>query len=299
MMKNEKKILVMILSVFLITSMAAGCGAGSKEKPVETEQASVQVPEAAVTYDSFKELPSDQKKEVFSSLSGQEIYDLVKNSDEDWPVTSYDLISPENAKETIILFDNNGDLHFNLAWPKYGGFEPESIASIGDLTGTADVSRDGGDGGYSMSYGKNADGSYPNDSQRSVPKSSATVRTGTLDIDQYKKVIDIVTNGESEESRLDALEGIGYNEEIAKRFLEDQTAWLTRDEVAGPDNIAEGAASVNNDVESHYGYYGITAPWKAGNLDLKGGSGQMETLFSWGTLCDSGLIRDTGTAEIN
>ena len=138
---------------------------------------------AAITNSSFNELTSDQKKEEFSNLTGQEIYDLVKNSDENWPVTAYDLITPRNAKWTIVLFDNNGDLHFNLAWPHYGGFLPESIASIKELSGTVDVSRDGGDGGYSMSYGRNNDGSYPDDSQRSVPKSSATVRTGTLDID--------------------------------------------------------------------------------------------------------------------
>ncbi|MCR5008732.1 MAG: hypothetical protein K6A76_09175 [Oribacterium sp.] len=252
----------------------------------------------AVTNSSFKELTSDQKKEEFSKLTGQEIYDLVKDSDENWPVTAYDLITPRNAKWTIILFDNNGDLHFNLAWPHYGGFLPESIASIKDLSGTVDVSRDGGDGGYSMSYGRNKDGSYPDDSQRSVPKSSATVRTGTLDIDQYNKVVEIVVSGNSKEERLAALSDMGYNEDIAVRFINDQAAWLTRDEVAGPDNISDGAASVGHEVESSYGYYGVTAPWKAGDLDLCGGAGQINTVFSWGTLCDSGLIYDLGEAEI-
>ena len=36
-----------------------------------------------------------------------------------------------------------------------------------------------------------------------------------------------------------------------------------------------------------------------GDLNLNGGSGQLETIFRWGTLCDSGLITATGTAEIN
>ncbi|WP_029201141.1 hypothetical protein [Oribacterium sp. NK2B42] len=252
----------------------------------------------AVTYSEFKELASDQKEEEFSNLTGQEIYDLVKNSDENWPVTAYDLIPPRNAKWTIVLFDNNGDLHFSLAWPHYGGFLPESIASIKELSGTVDVSRDGGDGGYSMSYGRNKDGSYPDDSQRSVPKSSATVRTGTLDIDKYKEVVEIVVSENSEEERLAALTDMDYKEDIAARFIADQTAWLTRDEVAGPDNISDGAASVGHEVESSYGYYGVTAPWKAGDLDLCGGAGQINTVFSWGTLCDSGLIYDIGEAEI-
>ena len=37
----------------------------------------------------------------------------------------------------------------------------------------------------------------------------------------------------------------------------------------------------------------------AGDLALEGGAGQLCTVFSWGTLCASGLIYDTGTAEIH
>ena len=253
---------------------------------------------SAMTYEEFKALPPEKQVETFADMNGEEIYALVAESDENWPVTDYDLITPENAKETIVLYDNNGDLHFNLAWPCYGGFEPESIASMGDLTGKIDVSRDGGDGGYSMSYGKNDDGTYPNDSQRSVPKSSATVRTGVLDADQYKKVVDIVTNGEDKEARAAALTEMGYDSETAESFISDQEAWLGRDEVSGPDNIQDGAKEAGHTVDSRYGYYGVTAPWTAGDLKLEGGGGQLETVFSWGTLCSSGLISDTGTAEI-
>ncbi|SEA94090.1 hypothetical protein SAMN05216349_1611 [Oribacterium sp. KHPX15] len=184
--ENELVFFVMLM-VSCILSFLIVC------RPFQKQESST-----AVTYSEFKELASDQKEE-FSKLTGQEIYDLVKESDESWPVTAYDLISPDNAKETIVLFDNNGDLHFNLAWPHYGGFLPESIVSIKELSGTVDVSRDGGDGGYSMSYGRNKDGSYPDDSQRSVPKSSATVRTGTLDIDKYKEVVELVVSENSEE----------------------------------------------------------------------------------------------------
>ena len=253
---------------------------------------------SAMTYEEFKALPPEKQVETFADMNGEEIYALVAESDENWPVTDYDLITPENAKETIVLYDNNGDLHFNLAWPCYGGFEPESIASMGDLTGKIDVSRDGGDGGYSMSYGKNDDGTYPDDSQRSVPKSSATVRTGVLDADQYKKVVDIVTNGEDKEARAAALTEMGYDAEVAESFISDQEAWLGRDEVSGPDNIQDGAKAAGHTVDSRYGYYGVTAPWTAGYLKLEGGGGQLETVFSWGTLCSSGLISDTGNAEI-
>ena len=284
----------------IITGMSDGTLA-PKENATREQIAAVFWRFAAdlLSYEEFKELDANQQKLAFAGMSGAKIYDLVKNSDENWPVTAYDLISPQNAKETIILYDNNGDLHFNLAWPVYGGFLAESIASIEELSGKLDVSRDGGDGGYSLSYGKNEDGSYPNDSQRSVPKSSAGVRTGVLDVDQYKKVVKIVVSGKSEQDRIKELTALGYSEEIAARFISDQAAWLLRDEVAGPDNIADGAKRAGHDVKSEYGYYGITAPWVAGDLNLVGGGGQLSPVFSWGTLCASGLISDTGTAEIN
>lgn len=253
---------------------------------------------APISYAEFKSLSAERQMQTFASMNGAEVYALVGSSDENWPVASYDLISPDNAKETIVLYDNNGDLHFNLAWPCYGGFLPESIASMGELSGTLDVSRDGGDGGHSMSFGRNADGSYPNDSQRSVPKSSANVRTGVLDADRYLQVLDVVTSGASEDSRLTKLQKLGYSAEIAARFLADAAAFPSRDEISGPNNINDGALSVGHTVESKYGYYGITAPWTAGDLHLEGGSGQLCTVFSWGTLCASGLISDTGTAEI-
>ena len=52
------------------------------------------------------------------------------------------------------------------------------------------------------------------------------------------------------------------------------------------------------EVEEKYGYCGLTAPWTVAGLKLEGGAGQLNTVFSWGTLCASGLIYDTATAEI-
>ena len=282
--KNKKWIFAAVAVLAVIIGLAVWAGGAKKT--------------SAMTYGEFKALTPEKQIETFDKMSGEEIYALVESSDENWPVTDYDLITPENAKETIVLYDNNGDLHFNLAWPCYGGFEPETIASMGELTGRIDVSRDGGDGGYSMSYGKNDDGSYPNDSQRSVPKTSATVRTGVLDADQYKKVVDVVTNGEGKEERMAALTEMGYDEAAAGSFIDDQEAWLSRDEISGPDNIQDGVKAAGHTVDSRYGYYGSTAPWDAGDLHLEGGGGQLEPVFSWGTLCSSGLISDTGTAEI-
>ena len=158
-----KKIRVLVSALLALCLILTACGSRT-----------------AMSYEKFKALDAEGQKAAFAAMSGQEVYDLVKASDENWPVTAYDLITPGNAKETIVLFDNGGEVHFNLAWPCYGGFLPESIVSLGDLSGTLDVSRDGGDGGYSMSAGRNEDGSYPNDAQRSVPKTSASVRVPAL-----------------------------------------------------------------------------------------------------------------------
>ena len=118
-------------------------------------------------------------------------------------------------------------------------------------------------------------------------------------MDRYLQVLNIVTNGKSKERRLSELCELGYDSEIASLFLEDNAAFPSRDEVSGPDNINDGAISAGHKVESKYGYYGTTAPWVAGDLMLEGGAGQLCTVFSWGTLCASGLVYDTGTAEIH
>ena len=259
-------------------------------------------------YEDFKKLGSEEQIAVFSSLSSPEIYYLVKSSEtENWPVTSYDLVTEENAKDFIILNEYRGSLSFNLNWPVYGGYDPETIASIGDLSGTVEVSRDGGDGGYTMCFGRNEDGTLPNDSQRSVPKSSATVRTGLLDIDRYKLAVDVITGEEygrdtveeTDSARIAALQELGFAEEDAVNLMSDYAAWLTRPEIAGENSIADGANSACRQIETRYGFCGKTAPWKVSGLELVGGCNQMNTVFSWGTLNSSGLISRAGTEEIN
>ena len=264
--------------------------------------------DSRLCYEDFKKLSSEEQITVFMSLSSPEIYYLVKSSEsENWPVTAYDLVAEENAKDFIILNEYNGSLSFNLNWPIYGGYDVETIASIGDLSGTVEVSRDGGDGGYAMCFGRNEDGTLASDSQRSVPKSSATVRTGLLDIDRYKLAVDVITGEEykrdtvekTDSARIAALQELGFTEEAAINLMSDYTAWLTRPEIAGENNIAQGTDSVGHKIEARYGYYGKAAPWKVSGLELVGGCDQMNTVFSWGTLNSSGLISQAGTEEIN
>lgn len=190
-------------------------------------------------------------------------------------------------------------MSFNLDWPKYGGYAPESISSIKNLNGKVPVSRDGGDGGYTMGIGRNPNGTYSNNSERAIPKSSAEVNTGTFNVDLYKKTVDIVAGEGSDLSKIKELVDIGVDDDVAEDLLKDYKNWLTRPEILGKDNISDGVVLAGKDIESKYGYYGNAAEWKVGDLKMSGGAGQMNTVYSWGTLKEAGIIFDLGKVKIN
>ena len=255
---------------------------------------------AESAYNEYKKLSDDSKVLTFNSLNSEEIYNIVKNSPESWAVEGYDLITSHNAKYFIKLTTNSiGEKTFNLDWPYYGGYEPDTIASIGELSGKIPVSRDGGDGGFTMGYGKNADGKYANNSERSIPKSSAKVNTGTFDVDVYKDTVDIVISGKSDFCKLQKLVKMGFSNKNAAKMISDYESWRTRIEIIGENNISDGVEIAGNNVTSKYGYYGKAAAWDVGDVHMKGGAGQMNTIYSWGTLKDTGIISDLGTAVIN
>ena len=183
---------------------------------------------AESAYNEYKKLSDDSKVLTFNSLNSEEIYNIVKNSPESWAVEGYDLITSHNAKYFIKLTTNSiGEKTFNLDWPYYGGYEPDTIASIGELSGKIPVSRDGGDGGFTMGYGKNADGTYANNSERSIPKSSAKVNTGTFDVDVYKDTVDIVISGKSDFCKLQKLVKMGFSNKNAAKMISDYESWRT------------------------------------------------------------------------
>ena len=200
-MRNKKSmILILVLILLVIGGVVIATSQNTQKMPV----ADAEEEAAGIGYEEFKALSNEEQLSTFEGLSSPEIYHLVESSDsENWPVTAYDLVTEENAKELIILNEYDGSLSFNLDWPIYGGYDPDTIASIGDLSGKVEVSRDGGDGGYTMCFGRNEDGTLANNSQRSIPKTTATVRTGTLDLDRYKQAVDVITAEEYErESRV-------------------------------------------------------------------------------------------------
>jgi hypothetical protein len=45
--------------------------------------------------------------------------------------------------------------------------------------------------------------------------------------------------------------------------------------------------------------YGNAAEWNVANIEMSGRAGQMNTVYSWGTLKQAGIITDIVTAVIN
>ncbi|MBQ3545171.1 MAG: hypothetical protein IJA34_09320 [Lachnospiraceae bacterium] len=281
------------------TSTTLGMGMTVSEGADKSESVEYKNSEAC-SYKEFIELNIDVQLIIFLNMNSEEIYKLVKNSSDSWITSSYDLITPSNAKDFVKIIKNtSGKSSFNLEWPPYGGYEPSTISSIEELSGKVPVSRDGGDGGYTMGIGKNQDGTYDNNSKRAIPKSSAEVNTGIMDMDLYKSTVDIVTGEGNSVSKIQKLVDIGIGEDIAEDLLKDYKSWLKRPEIVGENNISDGIALSGKNVNSKYGYYGKAAEWKVGDVKMAGGAGQMNTVYSWGTLRESRIITDIGKATIN
>jgi hypothetical protein len=230
--------------------------------------------------------------QYIKDLDSGTVYDIVKNSDSAWVVNNYDLITPQNAAEFVVCTGvDGGKITYNLDWPKYGGYDVDTIKGLGDMSGTVEVSRVGGDGGCAIGYGRNSDGTHFNSSQRSIPTSQSFANVGQMNIDEYKRVVNVVSGAGDDAYKAAELTKMGYDTYQADTFIQEYKAWFNRYEISGPDNIFDGVKlSGNTGIDTTYGFYGEAAPWKVGGVDMAGHAGQMNTIFSWGTLRDSGII---------
>lgn len=281
-----------ILSAFLVagicTTCMVGCASSTQVQPQE------KIEESVTEKEDFFSMSAKDQVAAYEKMDGETAYETVKNSSSSWCVEAYDLVTKENIKELVIIYENgDGTTSFNLNWPAYGGYEISTIDSIGKLSGTMEVSRVGGDGGYAMCYGTNEDGSEFTTSQRSLPQSSTEITVGTMDFDLYKKSADVVTGEGSDDEKLAALEELGFDEDSSMNLISDYQNWLGRYEISGPNNIQDGVEKAGHTVDKKYGYCGKCAAWKAKGLDLEGGCNQMNTIYSWGTLKASGIVTDT------
>ena len=73
---------------------------------------------------------------------------------------------------------------------------------------------------------------------------------------------------------------------------------LFESEIIGENNISDGVEITGNNVISKYGYYGKAAAWDVGDVHMKGGAGPMNTIYSWGTLKEAGIIFDMDTVVV-
>ena len=85
------------------------------------------------------------------------------------------------------------------------------------------------------------------------------------------------------------------NENISGRnvieLISDYDAWTgKRFEIFGPNGVIEGLNGMQKVVDSTYGFSGKIAAWNIGDLNMEGGAGQLNTVFSWQLLLDTGII---------
>ena len=248
--------------------------------------------------DNFHLLSNENKESVFESLSNKELYEMVqRNPKYDWITKNYDLITRENIKDIVIL---RKDGSLNLDWPKYAGLKLESVKSIGNMKGKVYVSRSGSEGGNTLGYGDSIESWYASNSQRSIPSSNSKIRTGVMDVDKYKTVIEIInSNIDDDVKGLLLQKKLKISEDISDLLIRSYYEWNgKRFEVFGTDGIVDGLQSVNISIDSSYGFSGNISPWQIGGLNMEGGSGQLNTSFSWELLVNSGIIDNVGEVTI-
>lgn len=237
----------------------------------------------------FSKLSFEERVDYIRNTPGAKLYKMVDegSSEYSWITKNYDLITENNINDFLIV---RPDGSLNLDWPKYGGLELDSIDSVGALSGKIQVSRSGSDTGFTIGYIMDEGGTLATNSQRSIPVSESVVHTGTMDLDKYKQVVDIISTGSDDIDTVLDLMDLGIDEDSALDLVRDYRSWSGRAEISGQNGIMDGLNDINRDVNSTYGYCGTAAEWTVGNVQMEGGAGQMNTVFSWGTMKESGIV---------
>jgi hypothetical protein len=187
----------------------------------------------------------------------------------------------------------------NLDWPKYAGLQLKTVKSIGSMKGKVYVSRSGSPDGKTIGYGDTIESWYASNSQRSIPSSSSEIQVGVMDVDKYKKVISIINSNTDDEIIISLLEGEKISRRNAIELIKDYNTWNgKRFEVFGPNGIIDGLKDMQITVDSTYGFSGNIAPWNIGNLNMEGGAGQLNTVFSWQMMLDTGIINNNHIIKI-
>ena len=104
-----------------------------------------------------------------------------------------------------------------------------------------------------------------------------------------------------DDEKTSLLMDMGFDEDSADNMLRDYENWKSRPEIIGDGNIGQGAKMANPDrqIDMKYGVHGRAAEWDIGGVHMEGGAGQMNTVFSWGTCREAGIITNCSKAKIN
>jgi|GEM_PF-1777417 len=245
----------------------------------------------------FHLLTNENKESLFESMTNKELFEMVQNNPRyNWITKNYDLITKNNIKNIVIL---RKDGTLNLDWPKYAGLQLKTVKSIGSMKGKVYVSRSGSPDGKTIGYGDTIESWYASNSQRSIPSSSSEIQVGVMDVDKYKKVISIINSNTDDEIIISLLEGEKISRRNAIELIKDYNTWNgKRFEVFGPNGIIDGLKDMQITVDSTYGFSGNIAPWNIGNLNMEGGAGQLNTVFSWQMMLDTGIINNNHIIKI-
>ena len=239
---------------------------------------------------SFSETISlENQKELYNSTNSRYRYQIAedtyfgKNS-----LPGYDRITPKNADKYLVGSEFNGEFAVNCDWPKEGGYDPSTIKSAGELSGKMYVDRYGGDSGHAMGIGKNADGTPFTASQRVIPVKEVNLPGMTFDADKYKSVIDVVaddTLSNVQKAQKISNMGISCDQVQASNLTNEYKSYFDFPEMKADE---KGILSITGNTDVKYGVYGKAAPkkdWKG-----KGGAGQFNSMLSWGSLKDLGIV---------
>lgn len=159
------------------------------------------------------------------------------------------------------------------------------------MKGKVYVSRSGSPDGKTIGYGDTIESWYASNSERSIPVSTSEIQVGIMDVDKYKRIINIINSNNDDVSKISLLKNENISGRNAIELISDYDSWTgKRLEIFGPNGVIEGLNGMQETVDSTYGFSGKIASWNIGDLNMEGGAGQLNTVFSWQLMLDTGII---------
>ena len=215
------------------------------------------------------------------------------------------MINGSNVDDWI-RFNEKGD-DVCVDFPSVGGYDPATVKSLkecdlADENGNIRLSRSGSLYGRASTSDLDSTGA-----QRGIPNMDFDTTDADLHYSTYIDVVDILRN--NFEDPLDDLslkvanylkttnvilpQDISYSdaaEGLVTSFYGENYSWILAPEHSGTDGVLRSTG-----VSGVYGYFGKVAPCK----DLPGGATQINTVFSWQSMINAGLLTNVTVGHCN